>query len=278
MRTALAHFILEREQVRKNHDLKLARPWTNDPILQKYRFCNIRREDDRVTRWLRKRWRKDHTNVELAMLLARMVNWPPTLEELGFPYTWQPKRALRILQERAARGEKVWGSAYVITTCGRKMEKDDYVVNIVLNEAAKVMPLARPGMKLEQYWSKLRQIPGLGAGFIAAQVVADLKFTQHHPLCDAKDWWTWAVPGPGSRRGIQRYFNNGELTGRSTPEFLRALHDIMEETWPLLVGKIGPLHAQDWQNCLCEWDKYMRVVRGEGKPKSLYKPERRYKV
>jgi hypothetical protein len=31
-----------------------------------------------------------------------------------------------------------------------------------------------------------------------------------------------------------------------------------------------PLHAQDVQNCLCEFDKYERVRLGEGKPRSTY--------
>ena len=30
------------------------------------------------------------------------------------------------------------------------------------------------------------------------------------------------------------------------------------------------LHAQDLQNCLCEFDKYERVRLGEGRPKSTY--------
>jgi len=30
------------------------------------------------------------------------------------------------------------------------------------------------------------------------------------------------------------------------------------------------LEAIDYQNCLCEWDKYERALWGEGKPKQLY--------
>ena len=32
----------------------------------------------------------------------------------------------------------------------------------------------------------------------------------------------------------------------------------------------GPLHAQDVENCLCEFDKYERTRLGEGRPRSLY--------
>jgi hypothetical protein len=32
-----------------------------------------------------------------------------------------------------------------------------------------------------------------------------------------------------------------------------------------------PMHAQDLQNCLCEFDKYERARLGEGTPKQIYK-------
>jgi hypothetical protein len=52
------HFINEREyaRLRKEGKVSVARPL--DPIIAKYRFCNVRREDDRVTRWIAENWRK----------------------------------------------------------------------------------------------------------------------------------------------------------------------------------------------------------------------------
>jgi hypothetical protein len=37
-----------------------------------------------------------------------------------------------------------------------------------------------------------------------------------------------------------------------------------------LPRSMPPLHAQDLQNCLCEFDKYERVRLGEGRPRSNY--------
>ena len=77
-------FIQAREQlrIRKQKD---QRPWTEDPILAKYRFCNIRRRDDRVSQWIREHViapypQASHLGEWLA--LARYVNWPPTLKML----------------------------------------------------------------------------------------------------------------------------------------------------------------------------------------------------
>jgi hypothetical protein len=35
---------------------------------------------------------------------------------------------------------------------------------------------------------------------------------------------------------------------------------------------LGDLHAQDLQNCLCEFDKFERARLGEGKPKRKFRP------
>jgi hypothetical protein len=53
-------FIVEREAVRAAREYGKPWPWTADPILQQYKFCNVQREDDRVTRWVATNWRKDY--------------------------------------------------------------------------------------------------------------------------------------------------------------------------------------------------------------------------
>jgi alpha-glutamyl/putrescinyl thymine pyrophosphorylase clade 1 len=270
----LAYWIVERERIRKLHDSGMPRPWTANAILDEYRFCNVRREDDRVTRWLAKNWRlpyKDHPNLTVAMLLARMINWPPTLEAIGFPDKWEPERIVDHIHACQDLG-KAWTSAYVITTCGKRMDKAVYVVQTVCQAvySAGLHPL--PGGSLQAFWTRLRGIDGLGAGFIAAQVVADLKNTPDNPLAKAEDWWTWAVPGPGSRRGLNRYFYHDHNTTISDHDWYKGLQVIIQETQPLVLAKVGRIHAQDWQNVLCEWDKYERVRNGEGRPRQRYSP------
>jgi hypothetical protein len=82
----LLAFAVEREDIRRRREQGRARPWTFDPVLQQFRFCNIRREDDRTTREIAALWRepyKAHPDVWFAMAVARLVNWVPTLKELG---------------------------------------------------------------------------------------------------------------------------------------------------------------------------------------------------
>jgi hypothetical protein len=117
------------------------------------------------------------------------------------------------------------------------------------------------------------KVNGLGS-FMAAQVVADLKNTPGNPFEDAHDWWTWAAPGPGSKRGLRRYFGDNGMPRNK--DFLGALQIMIEEVTPLLPEEIGRLCAQDWQNVMCEFDKWKRAKHNEGRPKAYYRPNPRF--
>src|SRR5438105_15316412 len=106
--TRLLYWITEREAVRRRREAGEPAPWTDDPILREWSFCNVRREDDRVTRWIASHWRAPHEDdrdLWFAMVVARFVNWPPTLAEIGFPVPWEPDRFITAATSRAARRE-----------------------------------------------------------------------------------------------------------------------------------------------------------------------------
>lgn len=46
------HWITERYKIHLKKDSGEPRPWTNDPILDNYRFTNVRREQDRQSKYL----------------------------------------------------------------------------------------------------------------------------------------------------------------------------------------------------------------------------------
>jgi hypothetical protein len=92
-------------------------------------------------------------------------------------------------------------------------------------------------------------------------VVADVKYVE--PLRSARDWATFAASGPGSRRGLNRVLER--LTDAHWQEenwrvALRNFHDSFRGDLER-VG-LGDLHAQDLQNCLCEFDKFERARLG----------------
>lgn len=258
--TELAYWINEREEMRRRKELglsKLKYGWSNDPDMGLVRYCNVHREDDKVTRWMAEHWRPQYHAV-WEIVLARMLNYIPTLESI-VDYAdppWDLAGLADGLKVRRECGEKVFTSAYTISTCGRSMDKIDYVMEVV-EEAQRFEVF--PTNTLAAWHAWLMGIKGLGS-FLAAQVVADLKNTVGHPLGTAPDYATWCAPGPGSLKGLSAYYG-----GRITPStFYPAIEDAWQEVKPMLSALVNPekMHMQDFQNCLCEFSKYVRVKEG----------------
>lgn len=272
----LASFILKREQHRMAKETKPPKGWRPDPIIAKYRFCNVRREDDRVTKWIAENIRnplENNSHLWFAMTIARLLNLPDSLAAvLPSIVPWQPERFRKELQRRKNAGLKNFNAAYIVSTNGRPMDKIDYIVDHVLDplwrKRVQISSSLR-GASLAEAHYLLEQQQGLGS-FLAAQIVADLKYTP--ALGQAADWSTFAASGPGSRRGLKRVFGFGidsPMTEAAWRVRLTQLHEALLKQLP---KSFPPLHAQDVQNCLCEFDKYERVRLGEGTPKQLYKP------
>jgi hypothetical protein len=262
------YWVKAREAIRIRKERGDPHPWTDDETLQKYRFCNIRRMDDRVSRWLLNNWYTpffDHPNVLTACVLARHLNNTDTLEAVGFPKTWNPFRVRKILEGRAERNLKNFSAAYIITGSlgGSKIvQVVDKVVNAV--HQAKIKP---DSSSMEATHCKLVGLPGIQS-FMAGQIVADLRWAMSGTWSDAK---IWAPIGPGSRRGLSRLHNKPLNTVWKQKEFLALLQELIlkcSSKIPLIHSR---LEAIDYQNCLCEYDKYCRVLLGEGRPKQLYR-------
>ena len=91
MKNQFVQFIRVREAIRLRRAAGAPPPWTDNQILREWSFCNVRREEDRVTRWIAERWRNPHADdpdLWFAMAVARFVNWPDALAEIGYPVPW----------------------------------------------------------------------------------------------------------------------------------------------------------------------------------------------
>ena len=273
-RASLLAFIAEREGIRLRRASGAPPPWTDDPILREWSFCNVRREDDRGTRWIAQHWRDPHADdpdVWFPMAAARLTNWPPTLLEIRYPVPWNREHFVTTLQERAARGDKVWGDAYTIPAGEKGVSKYDHIAGVLDKLwTARERLRPKPGERLVDFHNRLRDRKGLG-DFLAAQVVADVKYVE--PLKSASDWMAFAASGPGSRRGLNRVMGRDKDAAWEEYNWRARLKELREAIAPELERTgLGDLHAQDLQNCLCEFDKYERVRLNEGKPKRRFVP------
>lgn len=256
----LNKFINEREAVRIKKESGAPRPWSEDTILQQWKFCNVHREDDRTTRWIAKNWREPNAqdpDLWYALVIARRaLNWPGSMEALGYPVPWNPDKFLQVLHARSASGAKSYDTAYQLLVQGRKGDKAENLIRYVLAPLWEARDFIRPrkGDTLRSFFDRLSGFKYMGL-FYSGQVVADLKYAQ---LQDAPDWESFAVPGPGSERGLNRVMDRPFKNVWRKGEW-----DVMFQT--LRSHITHPMHGQDLQNCLCEWDKYERIRLGDGR-------------
>lgn len=272
--SAFASFIRERESIRLARLRGDEKPWTKDTILRTYKFCNVHREDDTVTQWITKNWRTPHEgepDAWFGMAVARWINWPDTLLRIGYPIPWKPARTIERMKTMQAGGAKVWTGAYMIGTQGNAKDKPAFIIDDVLTPLWEKRKLIRPrdGDSLHQFASRIVAIKNQGR-FMVGQIVADMKYDKGSPLWNASDWHTWALSGPGSRRGLNRIIGRDKDTSWPEAEWHDHLMILAAAVAPMLKPYAIELHAQDLQNCLCEFDKYERVRLGEGRPRSTY--------
>jgi len=266
------YYINERHRIWQKRQDGEKFPWTNDKILQTYSFCNVFRELDKVTIWLRENWKEpyaDHPNLPFAMAMARQINWPETLEELGFPEHWNPERLKAIMQGRMDRGEKVYTGAYMLTGTlgGTKVEQ---TIDKILTPLYENPPPIHHH-SLQDSWAEYLPYAGF-SGFMAYEVVTDLRHTKY--LNKAEDIMTWANAGPGAKRGLNRIYDrplDQTIKGNQLTKEMELLLNFSDYEG-ILEKYVPNLEMREIEHCLCEFDKYERVRLGQGRPRSKYKP------
>lgn len=277
------------------------RPWTKDPILDTYRFTNVFRELDKTTVWFAENVRtplRDKPEVLLATVAFRLLNRIETgkaifmdddlLDNSSAFYdlvrTGSTSSMKKAIKARCGRGPYVTGG-YIISS-PKGYSKLDGMLKVIgdFAKSSRWQHYAEQGIAgyggggfetLEGMHEWLKFQPYLGP-FHSYEIVTDLRFTKL--LEDSPDINTWANPGPGCKRGLNRVF------GRDLREKI-PLEQRMNEMRLLLkhahyVGEhqleVWPEHWPKWEmreveHTLCEFDKYERVRLGEGKPRGVYR-------
>lgn len=147
---------------------------------------------------------------------------------------------------------------------------------------------------MEHTWDWLRGFDYLG-NFHSYEVVCDLRHTRL--LADAPDKLTWCSPGPGARRGMNRVLRRDKDERMPVDDLITLICALLSnardrEWWPQphgeeklaygdyqvyahdlrpLQSQWPPWEAREVEHSLCEFDKYERVRKGEGRPRSVYR-------
>lgn len=224
-------FITERYKIHVKKDvLKLEKPWTENPILQQYKFTNVRREHDKQSREL---IRRVSTNPKLSLeekiantFLFRAWNNADTFETFGGPWKlnviYDPltKESARAVYREAMQEdpERLWfSSAYNqggTKQSWKRLNPDDsertpaepdiplrvFHVGVWLGRD-KVIQRILASKNQERCFEIIKSVRGF-ADFLAYQVFVDLTYIDDFPFSENE----FVIAGPGCKRGMDRLF------------------------------------------------------------------------
>ena len=268
------YWIEERERIRYlKEDLKQDPPWTEDPILKEFKFCQVFREDDRTTRWFRTHMREPLRNspevfmATIAFRFFNLIETGRTLLDNNLHIEWDRPKAI----EEIKKNPKWITGAYIVKSPNR-MDKVTGVTECVSHlwdDRENIIKQLESFTTLEEAWRFLMQYPYIGP-FVSYEMVTDLRHT--YLLENATDICSWGNPGPGAMRGLNR------LTGRPL-EFCKRSWDWHSEMLDLYdwcsqkldLSKLNyPFEMREVEGGLCEFDKYSRILKGQGRTRSVY--------
>jgi len=246
------------------------RPWTDDPILDRFKFCNVYRASDRVSQFLIKNVIYTGSQLEeevifrtlLFKLFNKIETWEYLLKSFGeirlkdFTFVKYNK----VLEQRLLSGIPIYSNAYI--SCAtkaygydRKHENHLALLYDMFNNGHIVSRIVT-AKYYKEIFELLRQYPLIG-DFMAYQLMTDINYSNVINFSEND----FTVVGPGSMRGINKCFRS--LNGKSYEYIIKWMAAHQEEefkkfglSFKSLWGR--PLHNIDCQGLFCETDKYCR--------------------
>lgn len=294
------YFIRERYKIHLKKDFYgKNKPWTKDPILNEYRFTNIRREHDFETRYLIQNVSENeflsYRQKLLNTVLFRLFNKHETFEIMGAPFkfewAWTYKLARKKLLEYHEEHPSYVFFTSAFYTSGLKMgikpmfPKETFVPGTILrflkylNESDFIDQITTAETQKDVF-EVLKNQPGIGE-FLAYQIFVDFTYIKDFPFSENE----FTVAGPGCKKGLNFLFIDRD--GMSYEECLFWLRNNWENINENVNVKVVPeelmidlkhydriMNVMSLENCFCEFSKYYRAAHDLGRPRNKYKQRR----
>ena len=249
-------------------------PWTNDPVLQTYKFTNAYRASDRVSQYLIKDviYAGDYSaedtifRILLFKIFNKIETWELLQNGIGEEITlhnFSVSGFSRLLEAAKAHKGTIYSAAYIMpsgaTAKGVKSgSKHQFHLELLksLDKSGFYRSLSHV-KSMKEGFEFLLSLPSIGS-FLAYQYITDLNYSEHFDFSEQE----FVVPGPGARDGIRKCFEDyGDF---SETDIIKMMSDEQNEhfsrlglSFQSLWGR--PLQLIDCQNLFCEVDKYARV-------------------
>lgn len=255
---------VERENIRLRRLTGAKWPWTEDEIFQTWRFCNVRREDDKTTVWFRVNIRNKHGGWQLvrATFVFRWFNNIVTgkiIEDMLYD------NDLDIVEmKRRLRDVRPITHGAFMTRTPDGLNKLDGVLWVIENSLPELRLMYEEWMRIQiptlvKPWFDLCELPCMGP-FMSYEVITDLRHT--HILENAMDIMTWANAGPGCARGIGRVVNKEFNRHKDQPEILEIMKEVLEASKDFWPKSWEPWEMREVEHWACEYHKYCNAKEG----------------
>lgn len=266
-------FTARRQDVFYDRMQHKAFPWTEDKVMQKYKFTNAYRASDRVSQYLIKNVIYSdgcYTPEDLCFrilffkLFNKIETWEYMQNNLGeISYaSYNYEKYDQLLMKKLIKNERIYSAAYIMPSgksffgSDRKHQNHLRLLEYMMNTGlSKKIAKAKTFQELYQ---ALLSYPTMGH-FLAFQFAIDINYSE---LCDFSEM-SFVVAGPGAQNGIQKCF--GDLKGYTYEDIIKFVADNQEREFEKRGLKFKTLFGRrlqliDCQNLFCETDKYARVV------------------
>ncbi len=283
----LFYWISERYKIHLKKDLlKESYPFTLDKVLQKYRFCNVRREQDKETRWLIENIVNSGLSFEnkiFNIILFRLINKHETIDLFGLldfgniDYNYL-KKCLENIEKSYVYFSNAFFTSGPKRVANLKFDDESMVVKIVklvesYSKTDFILSLKDCDNQKEVF-DLLRSLDGIG-DFLAYQIFVDFSYMDEFDFSENE----FVVAGPGCKRGLDLIFR--DFDGLNYEEALFWLRDnfgflsegklnVFDLFSDLKVGD-RKMNVMSLENCMCELSKYWRALNNKGRPRIRFK-------
>lgn len=272
------YWVNERQRIYLNKKAGETKPWSEDPIFQHWKFCNVFRTQDTQTSWLiRKILDPNHdgnpADILFNIYAFRAFNWADTYEWISAgqwfsdSHPFYEIKVKQLLLQKIMAHKQLTSGAYMIRgrfgqsksvsipeTLQHIWNMRAYLLDRIQDEPITTMEDMQDLLLAQKFW-------GWGP-FTTYQVVLDLTYTRF--LQGASDINSWCEFGPGAKRGIRCIWpeaRNGQML-----DYARQLYFSQDGH---LEDHVPSMTLQDIEFSLCELSKYLRIKRG-GRSKATY--------
>ncbi|WP_206835641.1 nucleotide kinase domain-containing protein [Marinobacterium iners] len=282
-------FASERQDIFMRRVLGTESPWTEDPILDRYRFTNAYRASDRVSQYLIRHviyeGSQSAEEVFFRTMLFKLFNKIETWESLCSRFgalSWGDfsfDAYAKVLDGLLEEGERIYSAAYIMPSPAfgspRKHRNHLRLIEYMMADGAP-KKMARAD-SLRGAFELLRSYPSLG-DFLAFQFVIDINYSELINFSEME----FVVAGPGARDGISKCFS--DTAGLNEAEIIQVMAERADAEFERLGVRFQSLWGRslqliDCQNIFCEVSKYARVAHpeiegesGRTRIKQRYKP------